>query len=240
MSWILDILIVVIAGLTIFFAIRNGFLKTLLSAASFAICIIVTVIFISPLSSGLAKTALADKIRTTTSTHIANYIDDDSLGGIEDLLNGESEKFNKLLKVAGTDREELKNWYESNVAKSDKGASEKIAEKICDPIISLIASVLALIILFFGTKLVLFLLMKLLEQLTKLPILHSFDKLLGVVIGVLLAFFRICLLCYAVRILTENSLFIDFDFISKLEPDKTLLFKYFYNIDLFGFLKSLL
>ena len=43
MSAILDILIVVIIGVTIGFAVKNGFVKTVLSAASFLIALAVNV-----------------------------------------------------------------------------------------------------------------------------------------------------------------------------------------------------
>ena len=48
MSAILDILIVVIIGVTIGFAVKNGFVKTVLSAASFLIALVVAFLFVAP------------------------------------------------------------------------------------------------------------------------------------------------------------------------------------------------
>ena len=239
MSWILDLIVIAIAAVTIFFAVKNGFVRTLISTASFAVCIIVTVIFVSPLSDALEHTGIAENVKQTTVTHIADYIDDDKLSGIGDLLSGKSENFNTLARVAGFDVSELKSWYETNVSDGDEQASLKLAEKISAPIISLLASVVAVVILFLGTKLALWLVSLLLGQVMKLPVLHSFDKGLGVLLGVLLSVVRICLFCFLVKIVTENSLFINVDFISKLDPESTLLFRIFYHFDLFEFLRSL-
>ena len=239
MNWILDIIVLAIIGVTMFFAVKNGFIKTLISTASFAICLAVTVIFVSPLSSALQKTGIAEKINTTTAENISHYIFDGSLSGIDDLLDGKSDGFNTLLRIAGTDKESVKQWYAENFAPGEDG-SYALAEKISAPIVSLLSSLVAVLILFFGTKLILFLISRLLDGVAHLPVLKNFNKLFGVLLGVLLSVVRVALFCFIIRMLTENSPFIGIDFISKLDPDKTLLFKLFYRFDLFGFIKSLM
>lgn len=238
MSWILDIIVIAILGITVFFAARNGFIKTLISAASFAICIIVTAIFVSPLSQALQTTVIAENVKQTTTEHISNYILDDSLGGINDLLDGKSEGFNTLIRVAGYDQNDLKSWYSQNVRNGEDGSSV-LAERISEPIVKLICIAVSVVILYFGTKILLLILTYILNQVAKLPVLHSCNKLLGVILGVLLAVVRICLFCFVVRILTENSLFINSSFIAGLDPNKTLIFRMFYDFDIFSFLKSL-
>ena len=238
MNWILDIAVLAIIGLTMFFAIKNGFIKTLISTASFAICILVTVLFVSPLSNALQNTGIAEKVNATTAESISHYVFDGSLGGVEDLLDGKSEGFNNLLKIAGTDVESVRNWYKSNVSSGEDG-SYKIAEKVSKPIVSVLCTLIAVLILFFGTKLILFFLSRLLDGFARLPVLKSFNRLFGVPLGIVLAAVRVALFCFIVKVLTENSQFIGLDFIKKLDPEKTLIFKFFYRFDLFGFLKSL-
>ena len=238
MNWLLDIAVLAIIGLTMFFAVKNGFIKTLISTLSFAICILVTVLFVSPLSNALQKTGIAEKVNQTTAENISHYIFDGSLGGVEDLLDGKSEGFNTLLKIAGTDKDAVKSWYAQNVGAGEDG-SYKLAEKISSPIVSVLSTLVAVIILFFGTKLILFFISRLLDGFARLPVLKSFNQLFGVLLGIVLAAVRVALFCFAIKILTENSQFIGSDFISKLDPEKTVLFKFFYRFDLFGFIKSL-
>ena len=238
MSWILDVIIVLIIGLTVFFAAKNGFAKTLISTASFAICLIVTVIFVSPLSGAIQQTPVADDIRNTTRDNINGYITGSSLGGIENLLDGESSEFNTLIGVAGLDRAELKEWYAQNVGAGDD-AGYKLAAKISEPIIRIISSIIAVVVLFLGTKLLLVILSLILKQIVKLPVLKKFDRGLGVVLGILLALIRVCLFCFIFKVITQNSMFLSWEVFRSLSVEKTLLFRLFYDFDLFGFIKSL-
>ncbi|MBP5155249.1 MAG: CvpA family protein [Clostridia bacterium] len=238
MNWLLDIIVLAIIGITVFFAVKNGFIKTLISTISFALCILVTVLFVSPLSNALQNTGIAEKVNHTTAENISHYIFDGSLGGVEDLLDGKSEGFNTLLKIAGTDNEAVKSWYAQNVGSGDDG-SYKLAEKISSPIVKALCTLIAVLILFFGTKLILFFVTRLLDGFAQLPVLKSFNKLFGVLLGIALAVVRVALFCFIVKVLTENSDFLNVDFIKQLDPDKTLIFRFFYGFDLFGFLKSL-
>ena len=239
MSWILDIIVVAIIGLTVFFSVKNGFVKTAISAASFLICLLVTVIFVSPLSEALKTTSMAESIKETTESNINNFITDEKLGGIHDLAEGKSEGFNTLLRIAGIEQSEIKAWYNENVQSESSDTADKLAAKISEPIVSLLASLLAVVILFLGTKLLLAAVSFILNQFAKLPVLHSCNKLLGVVLGVLLSVVRVCLFCFVVRLLVEHASFIGNGFISDLDPQKTLLFRLFYEFDMFAFLKSL-
>ena len=164
---------------------------------------------------------------------------DCSLSGVEELFEGKSEAFNTLIRVAGIDNETLKSWYAENDGASDRG-NVRLAARISEPIVSLLSSLAAVIILFFGTKLILFILSRVLDGVMHLPVLRTCNKVFGILLGILLALVRVALLCFVVKILTENKLFIGSDIISGIDPEKTLLFKIFYGFDLFGFLKSLL
>ena len=239
MNWLLDIAVAAIFALTVFFAWKNGFIKTLVSAASFAICLAVTVIFVSPLSNAIQRTGIAERVKNTTEEHISNYLADSSLSGVEELFEGKSEAFNTLIRVAGIDNETLKSWYAENDGASDRG-NVRLAARISEPLVSLLSSLAAVIILFFGTKLILFILSRVLDGVMHLPVLRTCNKVFGILLGILLALVRVALLCFVVKILTENKLFIGSDIISGIDPEKTLLFKIFYGFDLFGFLKSLL
>ena len=100
MNWILDIICIAIITLTIAFAVRNGFVKTLVSAASFLIAVFITFCFASQLSDALRSTPVADRIRESTREKIEDLVLE-STGSGESLLNGENEAFNTLLGLAG-------------------------------------------------------------------------------------------------------------------------------------------
>mgnify|MGYP003299644338 CR=1 FL=1 len=67
MSIILDIIVVAIIALTVYFAYKNGFVKTAISTVSFLLAVAVTAMFASPLADFLKETSVAETVESTTS-----------------------------------------------------------------------------------------------------------------------------------------------------------------------------
>lgn len=232
MSIILDLIIIIIAGVTVFLAWKNGFVKTAISAASFLIAIAVTAAFASPLASVLAETSIAESIEESTEEKISDMIGE-STSGIKGLVDGESKEFNALISIAGIDNEELSEWYSEQIWSEDGESS--LAKHIAEPIIDVMAMLVSVIILYIGTQILLSVGGFFLDKLTKLPVLRAANKSLGIALGAVLALFRVCLFCFAVNLLIEHSAFLGSDFINSLNADNTLLFGLFSKIDIFAF-----
>ncbi|MBE6692082.1 MAG: CvpA family protein [Ruminococcaceae bacterium] len=234
MSWTLDIIIVLIAGLTIYFAAKNGFVKTAISASAFIIAIALTAAFATPLAEVIKQTPVGDSIRTATEEKISDILLDGSFD-IDNLLDGKSEEFNNLLSLAGIDSENLNDWYEDKVVSGMEEATARLAEKIAEPIIHTIAMAVAIVAIYIGTRIILMIVAFILDQIFRLPVLNACNKLLGIVVGVVLAAIRVLLFCFIANLIIANADFLGSDFISNLAPEKTLLFKFFNEIDIFSF-----
>lgn len=233
MSLFLDIAIVLIFAITVFFAAKNGFIKTLISAVSFIVAIIITASFCNPFAEFLKTTPIAESIETATEDKITEFILEGA-GDTDALVDGKSSDFNTLLTISGIDKEEIKTWYAENVVDVENKESA-LAKKISEPIIDVIATATSIVILFVGTQILLSILSRVLNTLAKLPILRSCNKLLGIILGIILAMFRVFLFCFVMRLLIENADFLGNDFISALNPDNTLFFNIFYNINIYSF-----
>ncbi|MBR6783881.1 MAG: CvpA family protein [Clostridia bacterium] len=233
MSILLDIIIVAIIALTIYFAFKNGFVKTAISALSFLLAIAVTAAFASPLADFLKETAVAETVEAATEQAITDALAKDPIG-INGLLEGKSEEFNNLLTLAQIDRSELAAWYSSNIANAESG-EVMLAKRIAAPMVDIIATLIAIIVLYIGTQVILSIAAFILNKIASLPILRTANKGLGLAVGVVLALFRVCLFCFVMNLLIENALFLGNGFISSLNPESTLLFKFFSNIDIFAF-----
>lgn len=231
MNWILDIICIAIITLTIAFAVRNGFVKTLVSAASFLIAVFITFCFASQLSDALRSTPVADRIRESTREKIEDLVLE-STGGGESLLNGENEAFNTLLGLAGYSIDEAREWVKGE---SHDSFAAVIADKISEPVIGAVCTALAIIILYFGTKLALAVAAWLLDKLMKLPVLRSCNKLLGAVLGAVLAVMRVMLFCFIANIIISNAEFLGADALRSIDPQKTLIFAFFSGNRLFSF-----
>lgn len=235
MNWTLDIAILLILGLTVFFSVRSGFVKTAMATLSFALAVVITICLLSPVRSALLNTGLADSVTETTETAIKNYITDNKLAGTDDLIAGKSEAFDSLIAVAGIDKDELSQWYSENVKGNADERAQTLASHIAEPAVYALATLISVLLLFFVSRLLLFIVSKILEGVARLPVLKTANKLLGLLLGLVLALVRICLFCVIVNVLIDNAGFLGSDFLLNLDPDKTLLFKLFAGINIFGF-----
>ncbi len=233
MSWFLDVSIILIFSLTVFFAARNGFVKTLISAVSFILAIVITATFATPLANYLKTTPIAETIETATEEKITEFILEDAVN-VDGLINGDSEKFNTLLSITGINKGELSKWYSENVIDVTNKESA-LAKHIATPIIDITATAASIVLLFIGTQILLSILSRVLNVIAKLPLLRTCNKFLGILLGIVLAAFRIFLFCFVMRLLIENADFLGSDFISALEPENTLIFDKLQNVNLYSF-----
>ncbi len=226
MSWILDIIILAIAGLTVYIAYRNGLVKTLVSALAFVIAIAVTALFASPVASVIKSTPIGDAIRETTEEKIEEALLDASP---EDLLNGENKEFNSIMNFAGLDKDDLVEYIDS------ENVAHALAVEIAEPITDIAATVIAVIILYILSQIAVSICGKMLDKVANLPIIRTFNKLGGVIIGVVLAVFRVFLFCFLMRMLIEVGTLSGNEFLSSFDTESTLLFKLISNVNVFSF-----
>ncbi len=236
MSWTLDVIIALIIGLTVYSAAKNGFIKTAISALSFVIAIVLTIALASPVSEYIKQTPVATTVEEATKGKIEEILSESTLN-LDALVDGASEEFNNLAALAGFEKAELSEWFDTTVtdAMGLEAAISTLAEKIAEPIIDTVAFIISIIIIFIGSQIILSILSFVLDKIARLPILKSFNKAFGIALGVVLAIVRVCLFCFVVSYLIENASFLNSDFIANLNPDSTLLFKIFSQIDIFSF-----
>ena len=234
MSWTLDIIIILIVSLTVYFAAKNGFVKTAISASSFIIAILLTAILTTPVAEAIKASPLSATVRNATEDRIEGILLEGSYE-MSSLLEGESEEFNKLLSVAGMDKDGRLEKYKKYVSMDPDKVAYNLAVEISNPIIDTVAIIVAIIIIYIGTQIILSVVSFILDKACRLPVLKSCNKLLGIVVGVVLALLRACLFCFVIKILMENADFLGSGFIAELAPEKTLLFKTFSEIDIFSF-----
>lgn len=228
MSAILDILIVVIIGVTIGFAVKNGFVKTVLSAASFLIALVVAFLFVAPVRDAFLESGMAVKVRTAVDESITSFVTDTS----------ESRRNCRIpdkLEFIGIDKDELQtkwnNWRSGNT----EALKNELVGYVSEPVLRAVATFTAFILLYLGSVLVLRLAAYLLDKLTDLPILRQANKLLGLAAGVVLALLRVWLFCAVVRLLLPCADTLGLDFVSRIDPSATFLFKFFYENNFFNF-----
>lgn len=238
MDAILDIIIVLIAFLTIYFAFRNGFVKTLLSASSFFIAIVITVLLLSPVKTAFMDTSLAEGVRDRIETEIDSILVKNGFEDVEELIQPDTEanEFLNILDKVGIEKDQLQTEF--NEWKTDAGVDlkEKLIDFIAEPVVNAIVTVAAIVLLFFGSMILLKIVAYVLDKICKLPVLKTANKLLGLLLGILLALVRIYLFCIIVKLLLPYGQALDIEVLTKINPGNTLLFKLFYDINIFNLL----
>lgn len=233
MSWILDVIILLIIGFTVYFATKNGFVKTAMSMLSFALAVLITALLVTPVTNAFMESSLGDSVTEKIAPVTEQFVRD-TLSATE-LDSGvvDNAVVEKLCSVTGIDPDELLEKLNDRGDAADTAVS--IIDKVTSVVVRTVVTVIAAVIIFVISLILLFIATRVLDKVAKLPFLKSANKLLGFALGVVLALVRICLFCGAVKLLMDYSPLIGNDFISSLDAEKTLLFGIFSGINIFGF-----
>lgn len=193
MGYALDLVIVAIIVITIWFGYKNGFIKTVMSALSFFIALVVAFTFRQALSDRIMQLPLVDGVRDTVKQEFINLAPKGSEADefdSEKLIEEKPEGFGLILKIAGIDEDEIKAKYETWKEQDTEKAADMLVEYVAEPIMEGLASIVSFLSLFAITMIVLRIIIFLLDYLFKLPVLKQANKLLGTALGVLLGLFR--------------------------------------------------
>ena len=232
MSAILDILIIVIIALSIFFAAKRGFIRTLLGGTSFLIAVAVALAFINPVRDYLGNSSVADKARASLSDTLAGFVSSDSESYDPKLLEDNS-AFMNMISVFGIDTEEIREkWQEWRTENTEKLRVD-LEDYVSKPVVHAVATVVAFLVLFLGSLLILQLALFLLDRFFRLPVLRQANTFLGVLLGVILAAVRVYLFVALVNLLLPYGIQLGWTFFSQLDAGSTILFSWFCEHNLF-------
>lgn len=226
MSLILDLIILLIGGLTILLAVRNGFVKTFLSAASTLIALVIVFLFATPLTEALERSPLAEAVHTNTASYLEQLVEEQHADDSYALAADRESELYPLLESLGIDGESLSRWVSEHATLAKEQFHEELVTYIADHVTPLLLHALSVAILFFGSffllKLLSFLLTGVIEQ---IPFVRGANHFLGLVLGILLALIRVFLFCAVVRVLLDTASLSGASAFAGLDPDKTYLFR---------------
>ena len=160
---------------------------------------------LQPVTAALSATKLADSIGVKVHETVTEKFTQDN--------GGEEKKELPGFLTKGVDTETIKNGGEAAAAAIDS---------LSRTITLLLIKIIACIALFIVLRIVLTILIKTLDLIAKLPVIHGANKLLGGLLGIISMLFVIYLIC------TLISLFAADDKVMGV-INSTYLVKYFYN-----------
>ena len=192
MGYAFDIAILAIIIITIALAYKNGFIKTVLSALSFFIAIIVAFSLQPKVSDIVIKMPFVDTIRESVRD---KFIEMSPLAGENEynpdlLFEDKPEAFVTMLEIVGINQEELSTQFNEWKADTTVNTADMLVEYVANPLIKSAVSIISFIAIFVAAIIVLKILIFILDKLFRLPILKQANKALGFLIGIILGVFR--------------------------------------------------
>lgn len=234
---LLDLIIVAIAGITVYTAYKRGFVKTFISAVSSVLALIVVMLFTAPLASALANTAAANSVREKTAAFIDGLVANSEASDALELAQDTTGDLYNVLRSVGIDSGEFSDWLENAANQTEEAFREGLVEYISGPVATLIMRAVAMLILYLGSLIVLKIAAALLSGVIEhLPFLRQANHALGMVLGGVMAVVYVFLFCAVVGILINTSSLTGLTLFDRIVPEETYLFRWFDAIQILGYL----
>ena len=171
MSIIIDLIIVAILGICIFFGYKNGLTKSIIKILSFIVAVVVAAIFFKPVGNyAIQNTEIDDNIRQSVINIVSKDVEE----------NGEVKEDSNLPKS-------MVNYINETVKNATEDTKMLVVNTVAYNISTTAIFVGVAIALFLVTRIILMIISALSNILTDLPVIKQFDKTGGVLYGLLKA-----------------------------------------------------
>ena len=227
MNYIFDLALIAIITAAVLIARRRGFLKSSYTVLSLLISVVLIVMLQQPFTDYLTSSALGQTVREKVSEQVLGTAEED-MAAIQGEEDGETAvKVGEMMGLPTF----LMEFLDEKLAKQTEAVETMKNDALVvltDTVTEVILKIVSIILLFLAVRLGVFLLLRLLDLLFKLPVLSGVNSFLGMIVGALNGLLAVYILCAVLTILAPTeSLSVIGDIV-----DKTLIVKYFYNNNL--------
>lgn len=170
MSWIVDLIIILIFTIFIFLGYKRGLTGSILKILSFIIALIITFILFKPVSNFIINNTLIDE---KIEESIVKIVEKDSNE------EGKIEEENTDLP------ESIVNYINKSVEDAANNAKKTVVENAARDITIAIVNIGSAIIVFIIARIILLFIKGIANLITELPIIKQIDKAGGIIYGVL-------------------------------------------------------
>ena len=232
-----NIIIILIFVINILLGYFRGFIKTLFGFLTFGASFVISYIFAKPVSAILKDTGLRDGIFSKLKSGVSSYITDlpaEQMGDAASPVVSDT----SFLETFGRSSAEINSEYARIAAEETGPVSDSLAGYIVEPATDAILVAISFVGLFILSYLVLKLVAFILNIAAKIPVISTFNRILGIAAGFCFAFVQTILLtvilnavipCFdlssfgiTVEALRASSLYCWFD---SLQPASLIFFK---------------
>ncbi len=210
MGIFLDVLVILVFGLSVFLGWKNGLIKSLTGLISFVVAIAVAAWLSTPVANWVFDSAVAPAI-TASIVDVQDEATQSAIQSADDLLAELPDNVRTLLTAVGIDIDET---LADQIQTDSVGTlAERLVTDVFKPIIVSIFRVIAMLLLFVITCLLMSVIMWVVDKAFALPMLREANRVLGVipgaingVLGVILAVTVMQLLCSLGVLITPEAI----------------------------------
>ncbi|MDP4153656.1 MAG: CvpA family protein [Bacillota bacterium] len=219
MTIILDIFLIASILICCFSAMKKGFIKSLLELVGGFAGFIFALIFAGSLGNIISERWIGPFFDKNMTSYVSNLFEKSNA------VNGETGSgFNSLLKTFGLSLDKIRSTVIGNTI--DK-AGDKSVNFVSATAAQKVSYIVAFILIFIGVTIACAILARVLGVIFKLPVLHQFDSLLGLAVGIISALIFGWVFSAAVYYILPMLGDTNFLGISTSSYGSTFLFKYF-------------
>lgn len=206
MGIILDIILLIIALVCIVYGAKKGFFKSVMSLVTNVLALLLSYTFTPSLSHTLYNNVVLSKVGGGIAKTFASIAESGEAYDLSLLL--ESQQFTDTVKQCGADMTAV----EAVVAEGGSGidAVERVAYTVAHPVSLALSDIMAFIVIFAASLIVLKIIVWVVGLLFRLPVLRELDRTLGLVFGIVTALLSVTVFA----VLTESVV----DILSTLYP----------------------
>ncbi|MBQ9921277.1 MAG: CvpA family protein [Clostridia bacterium] len=242
MSYILDILAIIIILWAVMTGYKKGFVKTILKLCSGIICLILAISFAPPLGNYINENFISPIYEDIIEERFENIApaENGEDPDINKLVEEEPNEFVQLLDKYNIDISSFKEFFNSFTEEKKEETADLAIEYVAKPISETISYVIAFVVILVVSSLLMMILTFILDKIVKLPLLRTANKLLGFVCGIFFGTLWVYVLATIVEYTIPYMSASSSPLISQIAPEKTLVFQYFYyNNPISEFIKAL-
>ena len=200
MGIVIDIVLLAIAALIIFFCWKRGFIKSVIGFVCDAVAIVAAYALTPEFSGFLCERFFLGKVSGALDATVRSAAESEAgvdvgrfVTEIPGSLEGTLEKYN-------VSDEALKEFVSRDLSSTGEDAVRSVSEFIARPTSRLLSNAVAFILIFVASLIVLRLVSKLILIICKAPVIEKADKTAGVILGILNALLVLFVLSLAAAV----------------------------------------
>ncbi len=227
MNYIFDLVLIGIITASVLVAKRRGFLKSSHTVLSLIISAVLIVTLQQPFTDYLSSSALGQTVRDKVQLQVMGTAEEQ----MTDINAEEDEetavKVGEMMGLPSFLMDFLDEKLEKQTEAVETMKNDALAV-LTDTVTEVILKIASIILLFLAVRLGVFLLLRLLDIIFKLPLLSGVNSFLGMIVGALNGLLIVYIICAVLTLLAPTE---SLSAISQI-VDETLVVKYFYDNNL--------